>query len=175
MHLLNLPLEIRSQIWSYIVQPLKIYPCECALKEIQCTAHRLDPCCHNTSTYQHCDNRLLRVNRQVFQEVLPVVHQAEKRRVFILCNNLCLDNFFKRLIKTDWKWAKHLRVDLFVGIGTLGQDDWFLTQNQRWARRYVGGVLERYDEGRKVVVVPDTVVNEDKKGRRTLTVDIYLE
>lgn len=92
-----------------------------------------------------------------------------------MCNNLCLDNFFKRLIKTDWKWAKHLRVDLFVGIGTLGQDDWFLSQNQRWARRYVGGILERYDEGRKVVVVPDAVVNEDKKGRRTLTVDIYLE
>lgn len=174
MELLDLPIEVRIQIWSYVVQPLTIYPCECALKDVQCTAHRFDPCCLNTSTYEHCDNRILRVNQQVYEEVRPLVQKAEQRRTFVLCNNLCLDNFYKRLFARDWRWVNHLRVDLFVGIGTLGQDDWFICQNQRWARRYVLGALEKYTADRKIVVVPDSVVREDKSRRRTLTVDIFL-
>ncbi|OQU93827.1 hypothetical protein CLAIMM_00291 [Cladophialophora immunda] len=169
-----LPPEIRLQIWSYLVQPTTIYPCECAMRDEQCQAHRLGACCHNTSTYQHCDNRILRVSRQIFDEVQPMAKRAERARLFVLCNNLCLDNFFKSLDKSDWRWVKHLRVDLFVGWGNANQDDWFLCQMHRWARRYVAGTLNKYDHGREVSIQPAEEAREDKNGRRTLTVDIYL-
>lgn len=92
----------------------------------------------------------------------------------MLCNNLCLDNFFKALSEDDWRWVKHLRVDLFVGWGTNGQDDWFLSESQRWAKRYVTGALNKYEEGRHVVVQPAQEVKEDSSSRRSLAVDIYL-
>lgn len=176
MSLLALPAEIRLQIWSHIVgSPTVVYPCECATKSKQCQAHRLNSCCQNTSTYKHCDNRILRVNRLIFTEAQPLVHRAEKDRVFVLCNNLCLDNFFKSLDRRDWKWAKHLRVDLFVGWGADNkQDEWFLCQSNRWAKRYVMGALEKFSDGREVVVVPADRVREDGAGRMTLTVDIHL-
>ncbi|OCT48998.1 hypothetical protein CLCR_05196 [Cladophialophora carrionii] len=170
----TLPLEIRLQIWSYLVQPTKIYPCECALKAQQCQAHRLGGCCDNNSTYKHCDTRVLRVSRQLFEEVQPLVRRAAKERTFMLCNNLCLDNFFKALDERDWKWVKHLRVDLFVGWGSDNQDDWFLGQMHRWARRYVAGSLSQYDQGRELTIQPADEAKEDKDGRRSLTVDIYL-
>lgn len=173
--LLDLPSEIRLQIWSHIIGPQTIYPCECASRAIQCTSHRLGKCCHNTSTYEICDNRLLRVNRQIFDEVVPLVRHAEKKRLFVICNNLCLDNFFKSLQQRDWASVRNLRVDLFVGIGTAGQDDWFLEQSQRWARRYVMGALQKYDEGRNIVVIPAAEVRQDKNGRRSLRVDIHME
>src|ERR1700761_3799541 len=91
----TLPAEIRHQIWSYLVYPTTIYPCDCAAQNQQCQTHRLGSCCHNSSTYENCDNRVLRVSRQLFDEVHPVVRDAEQQRVFVLCNNLCLDNFFK--------------------------------------------------------------------------------
>jgi len=115
------------------------------------------------------------VNRQIFSEVAPIVKQGEKNRVFVLCNNLCLDNFFKSLQERDWNSVKHLRVDLFVGIGTSGQDDWFLCQSVIWAKRYVMGALHEYDGGRNVRVVTAEKIQQDKHGRRSLTVDIYLE
>jgi hypothetical protein len=172
--LLDLPLEIRLQIWSNIIGPQTIYPCGCALKATQCTSHRLGTCCQNTSAYRFCDNRILRVSRQIFSEVAPLVRQSEKRRVFVLCNNLCLDNFFKSLQERDWNSVNNLRVDLFVGIGTAGQDDWFLSQSQRWAKRYVMGTLQQYDRGRNILIVPATQVRQDKSGRRSLTVDVRL-
>lgn len=172
--LLDLPLEIRLQIWSHIIGPRTIYPCECAFKATQCTSHRLGTCCHNISTYQVCDNRILRVSRQIFDEVEPLVRQAEQKRVFVICNNLCLDNFFKSLQQRDWNSVRNLRVDLFVGIGTAGQDDWFLSQSQRWARRYVMGALQQYDQGRNIDIFPAGEIQQDKNGRRSLTVNIHL-
>lgn len=174
MPFLSLPLEIRLQIWSYILRPTLVYPCDCAPRDEQCKSTRLGVCCHNTSTYTHCDNRILRLNRQIFAEVEPLVKEAEKKRMFVLCNNLCLDNFFKTLDERDWKWVKHLRVDLFVGWGSDNQDDWFLCQSQRWARRYVAGALDRYHQGRELTVEPAEEVKQDSKGRRALTVNIYL-
>jgi hypothetical protein len=170
----TLPLEIRLQIWGHLTQPTTIYPCECALKDQHCQSHRLGGCCYNNSTYQHCDNRVLRASRQIFDEVQPLVKQAEHNRVFMLCNNLCLDNFFKALDERDWKWVKHLKVDLFVGWGNDCQDDWFLCQMHRWATRYVMGTLIKYDQGRELTIRPAEEAKEDKDGRRTLTVDIFL-
>ncbi|KIX03109.1 uncharacterized protein Z518_06659 [Rhinocladiella mackenziei CBS 650.93] len=144
MPFLSLPLEVRLQIWAYIVQPTLEYPCDCARKGVPCQSPPLGICCHDVSTYQHCDNRILRVSRQIFDEVQPIVQKAEIDRVFVLCNSLCLDNFFKTLNERDWKWVKHLRMDLFVGYGDDNQDDWFLCQSQRWAKRYVAGALDRF-------------------------------
>ena len=174
MTLQDLPLEIRLQIWSYIVQPLTIYPCECTVASAQCTRHQSDVFCYEAPAYQHCDNRILRVSQQVFTEVQPLVQQAERQRVFVLCNNLCLDSFFRSINERDWKWIKNLRVDLFVGIGTAGQDDWFLSQSRGWAKRYALGVLVKYDQGRSIVVEPSKQIEQDETGRRTLTVDIRL-
>lgn len=175
MPFLSLPIEIRLQIWSYVVEPTLVYPCECAPRDEQCKSLRLDVCCRNTSTYTHCDNRVLRLNRQIFAEVAPLVRRAEQDRVFVLCNNLCLDNFFKSLDVADWRWVRHLRVDLFVGWGREQQDDWFLSQSHRWARRYVMGALDKYSRGREMKVEPEKDVKEDTGGRRTLRVDIYLD
>ncbi|KAJ9610396.1 hypothetical protein H2200_005173 [Cladophialophora chaetospira] len=170
----TLPFELRLQIWSYIVQPTKIYPCDCALQGQMCQSDRLGGCCHKNSTYTHCDNRILRVSRQIYSEIQPLVRKAEIQRVFILCNNLCLENFFNALNERDRKWVKHLRVNLFVGWGNGSQDDWFLCQMHQWARRYVMGTLNRYDQGRNVTIEPAEEAKEDKDGRRNLTVDIYL-
>ncbi|EXJ82937.1 hypothetical protein A1O3_06754 [Capronia epimyces CBS 606.96] len=125
-------------------------------------------------TYRHCDNRILRLNRQIFAEVLPTVQQAEEARVFVLYNRVCLDNFFKSLHERDWRWVRHLRVGLFVGWGDDGKDDWFLCQSQRWAMRHVAGALEKYGQGRSVVVLPADEIKEDSDGRRSLVVDVYL-
>ncbi|KIV79075.1 hypothetical protein PV11_06662 [Exophiala sideris] len=174
MSLLGLPAELRLQIWSHIMGPTMVYPCECATKSRVCQAHRLDSCCQNASTYKHCDNRILRVNHLIFSEAQPLVQQAEKNRIFVLCNNLCLDNFFKSLNERDWKWAKHLRVDLFVGWGNDNQDEWFLCQSNRWAKRYVAGALHKYNQSREVVVIPADEVKQDGDGRMTLMVDTHL-
>ena len=173
----TLPPEIRSQIWTYLIaQPTLIYPCACALQNAQCHSHRLDRCCHNSSTYTHCDNRILRTSRQIHDEILPLVHYTSLQRIFVLCNNLCLDNFFTDLRTQDWKWVKHLQVDLFVGWGKDCQDDWFLCQMRSWAYRYVMGTFGKFDGALKVgrVVTGEEAV-EDREGRRTLRVDVYLE
>ncbi|OAG45624.1 hypothetical protein AYO21_00260 [Fonsecaea monophora] len=170
--LFTLPPEIRLQIWSYLVRPTTIYPCHCAERDKQL---RLDACCNNSSSiYQDCDNRILRVSRQIFDEVQPVVERAESERLFVLCNSLSLDDFFKALHQSDWKWVKHLRVELFVGWAKDNQDDWFLCQMHRWAKRSVAGTLYKYDQGRELSIQPAEQAREDKNGRRTLTVDIYL-
>ena len=175
MPFLALPLEIRLQIWTYIVQPAVVYPCNCTLDVKGGNPHRTECSCDNISTYKYCDNRILRLNRQIFAEVQPLVKRAEEGRVFVLCNNLCIDSLFRNTARRDWKWVKHIKVDLFVGWGCGGQDDWFLCQSQRWARRYVLGALDRYSGGRDLTIQPEEDVKEDSDGRRTLTVDIYLE
>jgi hypothetical protein len=171
----TLPPEVRHQIWSYLVQPTTIYPCDCALKGQQCHSEREGTCCEGSSTYQHCDNRILRVSRQLFDEVQPLVQRAEQTRTFVLCNNLCLEKLFLSLNQTDWIWLKHLKVDLFVGWGSNNQDDWFLSQMHNWARRYIMGTLSKYDHGRKVEIRLAECSKEDAHGRRTLMVDIFLE
>ncbi|KAG9787247.1 hypothetical protein KCU88_g2010, partial [Aureobasidium melanogenum] len=222
--LLDLPPEIRLQIWTQIIQPTQIYPCSCAaaqqnskpeskeskptsLRSVgKCKATRLGPCCHNTSTYHHCDNRVLRVNRQILHEILPVIVQKQaepqQRRAFILCNNLRLDNFFKSLNRTGWRWVQHLRVDLFMGYRDSDSDgprsssssssssnpdkdnnnnndnDWFAVsaETQRWTKTYVASALNAYQQGRRLdVKVADEIKEEDGTGRRTVTADIYLD
>ncbi|EXJ56850.1 hypothetical protein A1O7_07194 [Cladophialophora yegresii CBS 114405] len=130
------------------------------------------------STSRHCDTGVLRVSRQIFAEVQPLVQRAAKNRTFMLCNiNLCLDNFFRALNPENWKRVKHLQVDLFVGWASDNHDgdDWFLCQMHRWARRYVAGALSKYDQGREVTIQPADEAKEDGQGRRTLTVDVYLK
>lgn len=207
MSLLMLPPELRLQIWSYCVQPTLglVYPCS-----RQCDHHDV-PIVHdgdyntvnksNDPTqppYKHCDNRLLRVNKQVFAEVYPLVQQTEKDRLFVLCDRRCLDEFFAGLDERDWRWVRRLRLELFVGwggsvlrggggglvgvdesvdegTGDNGQDDWFVCQSQRWASRYVAGALSRYGRGRSLVVRLADCVKEDESGRRMLAVDVQLE
>ncbi|KAK5204782.1 hypothetical protein LTR99_006736 [Exophiala xenobiotica] len=115
--LLALPPEIRLQIWSYIVQPTVIHPCTCAEAEkAQAQAQALQRChqaqanqvddnnnrCQRTPSpsplpynYNHCDNQsqLLRVNRLVFNEVQPLFANTQRETIYMLCNNLCLDQF----------------------------------------------------------------------------------
>ncbi|KAK7890611.1 hypothetical protein LTR67_007820 [Exophiala xenobiotica] len=118
--LLALPPEIRLQIWSYIVQPTVIHPCTCAEAEkAQAQAQALQRChqaqasqvddnnnrCQRTTTspppspynynYNDCDNQsqLLRVNRLVFNEVQPLFANTQRETIYMLCNNLCLDQF----------------------------------------------------------------------------------
>ncbi|KAL6240465.1 hypothetical protein RBB50_012666 [Rhinocladiella similis] len=174
--LLDLPAEIRLQIWSYIVQPTVIHPCKCCTvgKTTQKLPSRDDSRCRQPLTYEYCDNRILRVNRLIFAEVQPLVEKVEKDRLFVLCDNLSLDKFFKSLDQRDWKWVRHVTVELFIGWGKDCKDDWFLAQSHRWAKRYVAGSLSKYGQGREVVVNPAKEIKEDSEGRRTLTVDVYL-
>jgi hypothetical protein len=222
--LLALPPEIRLQIWFYIVQPTVIHPCTCAEAEkAQAQAQALQRChqaqasqvddnnnrCQSITSpspisynYNHCDNQsqLLRVNRLIFNEVQPLFANTQRETIYMLCNNLCLDQFLSSNClnttethicaskgETEWKSEsdkaavriRHLRVDLFVGWATDCRDDWFLGQSHRWAQRYVAGVLSKYKNqthGRQrqmVVIEPAEEVKEDfSSGRRTLTVDI---
>ncbi|KAK6373535.1 uncharacterized protein PV06_10181 [Exophiala oligosperma] len=180
--LLDLPTEIRLQIWSYIVQPTVIHPCSCCTK-VKTTQKSSSQDNNNnnaryyrqpTTTYDLCDNRILRANRLIFAEVQPLVAKVEKDRVFVLCDNSNLDKFFKSLDKRDWKWIRHVTVELFIGWGKDCKDDWFLAQSHRWAKRYVAGSLNKYGQGRVVVVSPAEEIKEDSQGRRTLTVDVHL-
>ncbi|KAK5464958.1 hypothetical protein LTS15_001521 [Exophiala xenobiotica] len=193
--LLALPPEIRLQIWSYIVQPTVIHPCTCAEAEkTQAQAQALQRChqaqanqvddnndnrCQKTTSpppspynYNHCDNQsqLLRVNRLIFNEVQPLFANTQRETIYMLCNNLCLDQYLSSNSlsttethictstskgETEWKSEpesakaavriRHLRVDLFVGWATDCRDDWFLGQSHRWAQRYVAGVLSKYE------------------------------
>jgi hypothetical protein len=220
--LLALPPEIRLQIWSYIVQPTVIHPCTCAEAEEaqalqrchQAQANQVDDnnnCCQRTPSpspspynYNDCDNQsqLLRVSRLIFDEVQLLFANTQRETIYMLCNNLCLDQFLSSNClnttethsstskgETEWKSEsakaavriRHLRVDLFVGWATDCRDDWFLGQSHRWAKRYVAGVLSKYEtqtHGRHftrqmVVIEPAEEVKEDfASGRRTLTVDI---
>ncbi|KIW12497.1 hypothetical protein PV08_09774 [Exophiala spinifera] len=174
--LLDLPTEIRLQIWSYVVQPTIIYPCRCGRRctTTQNLPSRDDSCCRPPMTYELCDNRILRVNHLIFAEAQPLVDKAGKDRVFVLCDNLSIDKFFQGLDRRDWKWVKHVTAELFIGWGKDCKDDWFLTQSHRWAKRYVAGSLSKYCQGREVSVQPAEEIKEDSNGRRTLKVDVYL-
>lgn len=130
--------------------------------------------------YKTLDNRILRVNRQIYQEVHSLLLSSPKR--FSVCNGLCLESLFLSIEPRDRQWIRHVRVGLYVGDTSsevLGDetDRMLLQSAESRCGPYVQSALKCQGVGRLLHVTPagNVDIGPDDKGRRTLIVDLTLK
>jgi hypothetical protein len=173
--LLRLPFELRLQIWELVLGPTDIEPCKCPSKPETCTFNHPTGCCASFDVYKAVDNRLLRICRQIRDEVRPLLSP----KLFIVCNGLCLESFFLGVNSRDRRWIKKVRVNLFIGdvsantlVGLTGQE--LLWRAEASCGAFVRSALKCQGVGSLADLAPAGGIEEDSRGSRLLRVDLRL-
>jgi len=175
--LLSLPFELRLQIWNLVLGPTEVEPCKCSSPPRACKFNHPGGCCEGFDVYKCFDNRILRVNRQIYDEVHPMVLGSPK--IFTLCNGLCLESMFLGIQEQDRRWVRRVRVQMVVGNlhlenlrGQIGSA--LLQMGESRSGPYVQSALQCPDVGSLIDAAPAGQIEEDGTGRRTLWVDLVL-
>lgn len=176
--LFSLPFELRLHVWELVIGPEQIRPCECPSKPGTCIFNHPGGCCESFNVYRKFDNRILRVCRQIHDEVHPVLVRTPKR--FMLCNGLCLENFLLRIKPRDRRWIQQIRVKLYVGdVATNTLEDQsgehLLRKGEASCGGFVRSALGCQGVGSLVAARPVAAIEEDNIGRRVLCVDLVLK
>ncbi|OQV00927.1 hypothetical protein CLAIMM_06362 [Cladophialophora immunda] len=174
--LLTLPYELRLQIWNLVLGPTEIEPCRCPSKPGSCTYNHPGGCCEGFDVYKRFDNRLLRVCRQIHNEVQPLLSSPKH---FIVCNGLCLESLFLGIQPRHRRWIKHVRVGLYIGDSAPdalkaqhGQE--LLQRAEASCGPFVQSALKCQGVGRVLDVVSVREIEVDDMGKRKLSVDLIL-
>jgi len=176
--LLRLPFELRFQIWTIVLGPPAVEPCKCASNPGTCAFNHLGNCCKSFDVYEAFDNRLLAVSRQIYDEIRSLLSSSPKR--YIVCNGLCLESFFLRIATQDRQWIKHVRVNVYVGGVTADSLEGHTSHEllrlaEASCGSFVQSALKCQGVGSLVHVAPIGGIQEDKRGRRILQVDLTLK
>jgi hypothetical protein len=174
--LLRLPFELRHQIWNLILEPNEIEPCKYPSKFVTGAFSHAAGNCERFNVYEAIDNRLLRVCRQIHEEVRPLL----KPKRFIVCNGLCLETFFLGIKDKDRRWVKNVRVNVYVGDSTEAALEGhtgleFLRKAEASCGGFVQSALKCRGVRSVINVATVGVIDEDSAGRRLLCMDLALK
>lgn len=176
--LFSLPYEIRVQIWQLVLGPSDLQPCTCVARPHPCRGTLSSTCMQDFNLDETCDNRILRVCREICDEVKPMVLRSPK--IFTVCNGVCLDGLLGSIPSA--RRAQFRRVTVRVYIGGVKEQDLrglkgaeLLTEAESWCGPFVQMALKNH--GVSEVETADLVgdVEVDEKLRRTVWVDIRLK
>ncbi|KIV97076.1 hypothetical protein PV10_00871 [Exophiala mesophila] len=177
--LLSLPYEIRHQIWQLVI--FRLQPCAClaAPRPQACTVTLLPSrCIQDFKVDEEFDNRILRVCRQICNEVRPML--LESPQVLTVCNAVCLDELLRSVPSKRRGQFRRIRVRLYIGQvkeedlrGLKGQD--LLREAESWCGPFVQMALRNIgvSDIESVDLVGNVEVHEQL--RRTVWVDIRLK
>lgn len=175
--LLSLPYDIRCQIWEYVLGPSKLTPCKCVVLPCYCTITHPGSCFGDFDLNGHCDNRILRVCRAIYDEVHPMTVRSPK--AVTICSGMCLDTLFSSISVRERSFVR--RVNVKVYIGRLGEESLeglsgaaLLKQAESWCGPFVQNALKSAGVGEIVDAKVTSIVNEDAKFRRTIWLALQL-
>jgi hypothetical protein len=176
--LLSLPFELRFNIWNLVLGPTTVEPCDCSTKSGICTISAPERSSRGFSVYEVFDNRVLRVCRQLHEEVRWVLSTAPKQ--YVLCNGPCLERFFLQIPVKDRRWINNVRVNLYIGAGREDTLDGrtgkeLLQVAEASCGGFVQSALKCAGVGAVVDAMPVGDVGTDATGRRILCVDLTLQ
>ncbi|EXJ83659.1 hypothetical protein A1O1_07283 [Capronia coronata CBS 617.96] len=192
--LLTLPFEIRLQVWTLVVGPHTVEPCKVSTTRDgdgdRTRICRPEKCGReNFNIYTCLDTRLLRVNRQIHDEVRPLLmgltgSPKETTKRFVVCDGVCLERLFLGTRPQDRRWIRYIQVRLFVGdarpeVLLAKRGHGLLEYGEACCGAFVQSALSCSGVGGLVDAVPSekekkVEVEEDERGRRTLWVDLVL-
>jgi len=87
-----------------------------------CTSKHPWGCCASCDVYKRLDNRILRANRQIYDEAHPLLLSSPK--LYIVCNGLCLERLFLNIKFQDRRWVQHLRVNFVYWQINSREPEW---------------------------------------------------
>ncbi|KEF56963.1 uncharacterized protein A1O9_07153 [Exophiala aquamarina CBS 119918] len=175
--LLTLPYDIRRQIWEYVLGPSKLKPCKCVIVQSYCTITHLGSCFGEFDLHEHCDNRILRVCRAIYDEVHPMMVRSPK--IFTICSGICLDSLFSSISVRERSSVRRVNVKVYIGRLREGSLEGIsgaalLKQAESWCGPFVQNALKCAGAGDIVDAKVISNVNEDTKLRRTIWLALQL-
>lgn len=176
-HLLSLPYDIRCQIWGYVLGPRNLTPCKCVTVPYYCTITHPASCFGRFDIHAHCDERILRVCRTIYDKVQPMIVRSP--RVFTICSGLCLDSLISSIPARERSCLRIVNVKVYIGQldensleGLSGAA--LLTQAESWCGPFVQNALKAQGVGEVVDAMVVSRAEEDAKFRRTVWLTLRL-
>lgn len=176
--LLSLPYDVRHQIWQLVVGRSDFKPCRCIVKPYYCTVTHPNSCFGDFKTQEECDHRILRVCRQIHDEVRPLTLRSPK--VFTVCNGLCLNSLFLSVPMSERRHWRRFKVRLYIGKikekdlrGLSGHA--LLKYAESWCGPYVQTALKCQGVSEMESAELEGDISVDEGSRRTAWVYIQLK
>lgn len=143
-----------------------------------CTITHPASCFGDLDVHAHCDCRILRVCRAIYDEVQPMLVRTP--RVFTVCSGFCLDSLFLSIPLRERTWVKRVNVKVYTGRleeeslrGLSGAA--LLRRAELWCGPFVQNALMCSGVGEIVDATAIGTAEEDAKHRRTIWLALNLE